>query len=83
MTTNLVECINSILRGARSLLIFTLVTKTFETIKDWFVQQDTKVDCRSHMRKILLSYCGKMNNNLLCVMLKDMTIKTLILMSRR
>jgi len=45
MTTNLAECTNSVLRGARSLLIFALVKTTFETIKDWFVQRGTKADC--------------------------------------
>jgi len=45
MTTNLAECTNSVLRGARSLPISALVKITFETIKNWFVQRGTKADC--------------------------------------
>jgi len=37
-TTNLAECINSILMGARSLPICALVKSTFERTKDWFVE---------------------------------------------
>jgi len=32
MTTNIVECMNSVLRGARSLPIFAIVKSTFQKI---------------------------------------------------
>jgi len=54
MTTNLAECINSVLRGAQSLPISALVTTTFETIKDWFVQQDTRADCMLRVGHVYL-----------------------------
>jgi len=56
MTTNLIESINSILIGARSLSIYALMTKTFETIKDLFVQRDTKVDCMLRVGHISKRY---------------------------
>lgn len=34
MTTNLVECMNSVLKGARSLPICALIKKIFERVKD-------------------------------------------------
>jgi len=45
MTTNLAECINSVLKGARSLLICAIVKTTFEQTKDWFVKRGTKAEC--------------------------------------
>jgi len=45
MTTNLVECINSVLKDAQSLSLCALVKSTFERTKDWFIEQDTKAEC--------------------------------------
>ena len=45
MTTNLAECINSVLQGARSLPICAIVKTTFERTKDWFVERGTKAEC--------------------------------------
>nr|XP_007136176.1 hypothetical protein PHAVU_009G024500g [Phaseolus vulgaris]ESW08170.1 hypothetical protein PHAVU_009G024500g [Phaseolus vulgaris] len=44
MTTNLVECINFVLKEARSLLISALVKATFEKTKTWFVERVFKID---------------------------------------
>ena len=45
MTTNLAECINSVIKGARSLPICAIVKTTFERTKDWFVERGTKAKC--------------------------------------
>jgi len=45
MTTNLVESINSVLKGARSLPICALVKTIFERTNVWFVEQATKIQC--------------------------------------
>ena len=45
MTTNLVECMNSILKGAQSLPICALVKTTFERTNSWFVELGTKTMC--------------------------------------
>jgi len=42
MTTNLAECMNSILKGARSLPIWALVKTTFQGTNSWFVERGTK-----------------------------------------
>jgi len=42
MTTNLVECMNFILKGARALPITFLVKETFNEINDSFVTNDMK-----------------------------------------
>nr|XP_007155040.1 hypothetical protein PHAVU_003G167900g [Phaseolus vulgaris]ESW27034.1 hypothetical protein PHAVU_003G167900g [Phaseolus vulgaris] len=44
MTTNLAECINFVLKGARSLPIFALVKATFEKTKTWFLERALKID---------------------------------------
>ena len=44
MTTNLAECINFVLKGARSLPISALVKATFEKTKTWFVERVFKID---------------------------------------
>jgi len=44
MTTNLAECMNSVLRGARSLLISTIVKSTFQKINSWFVERGMRMD---------------------------------------
>jgi len=43
MTTNLDECMNSILKGARSLSIWALVKTIFQRTNSWFVERGTKV----------------------------------------
>ncbi|XP_068498053.1 uncharacterized protein [Phaseolus vulgaris] len=45
MTTNLVESINSVLKGSRSLPICALVKTIFERTNAWFVEQATKMQC--------------------------------------
>ena len=45
MTTNLAECMNFVLKGARSLSICALVKTTFEITKSWFVEWRTKTGC--------------------------------------
>jgi len=42
MTTNLAECMNSILKGARSLPIWALVKTTFQRKNSRFVERGTK-----------------------------------------
>jgi len=44
MTTNLVECINFVPKGARSSPISSLVKATFEKTKTWFVVRAFKID---------------------------------------
>ena len=44
MTTNLTECMNSVLKGARSLPICALLKITFQNINAWFVKCDLKAD---------------------------------------
>ena len=44
MTTNLVECINSVLKRARSLHIYALIKATFERTVTWFVERGVKAD---------------------------------------
>ena len=44
MTTNLAECINFVLKGARSLPISALVKATFEKTKTWFIERVFKID---------------------------------------
>jgi len=43
MTTNLGECMNFILKGARALLIIALVNETFNKINDSFVTNGMKI----------------------------------------
>ena len=45
MTINLAECMNFVLKGARSLPICALVKTTFERTKSWFVERGTKIEC--------------------------------------
>jgi len=42
MTTNLVECMNSIIKGACSLPICALIRATFERTATWFVERGVK-----------------------------------------
>lgn len=44
MTTNLAECMNSVLKGARSLPICALIRKTFERTQSWFVERGLKAN---------------------------------------
>ena len=43
MITNLVECMNLVLKGARALSITALVNETFNKINDSFVTNDIKI----------------------------------------
>nr|XP_007146122.1 hypothetical protein PHAVU_006G014300g [Phaseolus vulgaris]ESW18116.1 hypothetical protein PHAVU_006G014300g [Phaseolus vulgaris] len=45
ITTNLAECMNSVLKKARSLPICALVKTIFERTKSWFVERGTKIRC--------------------------------------
>lgn len=42
MTTNLVECMNYVLKRACSLLIYALIRATFERTASWFVERGMK-----------------------------------------
>jgi len=44
MTTNLAECMNSVLKRARSLLICALIKATFERTASWFDERGVKAD---------------------------------------
>ena len=44
MTTNLAECMNSILKRAHSLPICALIKATFERTATWFVERGVKGD---------------------------------------
>jgi len=44
MTTNLVECMNSILKRACSLPIYALIKATFERTAIWFLERGVKAD---------------------------------------
>ncbi|XP_020970320.1 uncharacterized protein LOC107621097 [Arachis ipaensis] len=46
MTTNLVECINSVLKGARNLLVTALVRSTFYRLNEFFTRKSTEADER-------------------------------------
>jgi len=43
MTTNLAECMNSVLKGARALPITILINETFNKINDSFVNNGMKI----------------------------------------
>lgn len=43
--TKLAQCMNSILKGARSLSICALVKTIFKRTKTWFVERGTKTEC--------------------------------------
>ena len=43
MTTNLVECMNSVLKGGQTLPITVLVKETFNKIYDSFVTNEMKI----------------------------------------
>ena len=43
MTTNLAECMNFVLKGARALPIIALVNETFNKINDLFVTNGMKI----------------------------------------
>ncbi|XP_025664296.1 uncharacterized protein [Arachis hypogaea] len=47
MTTNLVECINSVLKGARNLSVFALVRATYYRLNEFF----TRKSAETHERK--------------------------------
>jgi len=42
MTTNLAECMNSMLKGAQSLPIYALLKETFEKTNMWFIERGLK-----------------------------------------
>jgi len=42
MTTNLAECMNFVLKRARSLPICALIKATFERIETWFIERRVK-----------------------------------------
>jgi len=44
MTTNLAECMNSVLKRGRSLPICALIKATFERTATWFVERGVKAD---------------------------------------
>ncbi|RYR27904.1 hypothetical protein Ahy_B01g051981 [Arachis hypogaea] len=46
MTTNLVECINSVLKGARNLPITALVEATFYRLNELFTQKRAEAEAR-------------------------------------
>ncbi|XP_025692760.1 uncharacterized protein [Arachis hypogaea] len=46
MTTNLVECINSVLKGARNLPVIALVKATFYRFNELFTQKRAKAEAR-------------------------------------
>ncbi|XP_029144834.1 uncharacterized protein [Arachis hypogaea] len=50
MTTNLVECINSVLKGARNLLVTALVRSTFYWLNELFTRKSTEAHERLHNR---------------------------------
>ena len=54
LTTNLAECINFMLKGARSLSISALVKATFEKTKTWFVERVFKN--RHHVTRMSLLF---------------------------
>ncbi|CAL0317899.1 unnamed protein product [Lupinus luteus] len=44
MTTNLAECINSVLKGCRALPITALVTATYHRLNSWFIHHRTEAE---------------------------------------
>ena len=72
MTTNLAECINSVLKGARSLPICAIVKTTFERTKDWFVERGTKAECMlwaGHLypKDITAQLCKNEQQSAMCI----------------
>ena len=66
ITTNLAKCMNFILKGARSLLIFALLKETFERIKTWCVEQGLKINmmlhaCHYYAKDIITLFRKKIN----------------------
>jgi len=72
MTTNLAECMNSILKGAQSLPIWALIKTTFQRTNSWFVKRGTKVASmivgRHQFPEDIAASLRKNQNNLPCVM---------------
>jgi len=46
MTTNLVVCMNSMLKGARSLPFSHVLKTTFKSTKTWFIERGLKTSSR-------------------------------------
>ena len=87
MTTNIAECMNSILKRARSLPICALIKATFERTATWFVERGVKADSMlraSHQypRKLML-LLEKINNNRECVKFVDTQEKIMNLKFKR
>jgi len=75
MTTNLAECMNSVLKRAHSLPICALIKATFERTATWFVERGVKAD--SMLRaghqypKEINTIIKKINNKRECVKCVD------------
>ncbi|RYR72328.1 hypothetical protein Ahy_A02g006532 [Arachis hypogaea] len=52
MTTNLVECINSVLKGARNLPVIALVKATFYRLNELFTRKRAKAEARINARHV-------------------------------
>ena len=75
MTTNLAECMNSVLKRARSLPICALIKATFERTATWFVERGVKADSmlRADHQYIeeINAIIRKINNKWECVKFVD------------
>lgn len=68
MTTNLAKCMNTILKGVRSLPIWDFVKRTFKRTNAWFVKWRSKAKtvlraCHHFLEDIVV-WLKKMSNNL-------------------
>ncbi|CAL0320995.1 unnamed protein product [Lupinus luteus] len=59
MTTNLAECVNSVLKGSRALPITALVTTTYHRLNSWFIHHRTEAE---NMIRAGHVYCEELSN---------------------
>jgi len=86
MTTNLAECMNSVLRGAQSLPISAIVKTTFQKINSWFVEIGMRTDFMlraGYTMRISQTYFKTINRHRPSIMSNDIIGKILSLMFRR
>ncbi|XP_025685691.1 uncharacterized protein [Arachis hypogaea] len=66
MTTNLVECINSVLKGARNLPVTALVRSTFYRLNELFTRKSTEAHERRRNRFMYSEFATKRVERLPC-----------------
>ncbi|XP_072066578.1 uncharacterized protein [Arachis hypogaea] len=67
MTTNLVECINSVLKGARNLPVIALVKATFYRLNELFTRKRANAEARINARHVFSELWISVNNGVTVV----------------